>query len=340
MGVFLCLKGGMTSINSLLLEGSRRYLFKKGAIKMKKFVKKLSVVALSSALALAGLGHVAAQEAGEFDGQSLTVGVASDYEQEVWDVVVDLAAEEGIEVEIVLFTDYVQPNIALQDGSVDLNAFQHITFLNEWNEANDGDLTPLGFTYVAPLRAYSDSITSLDELQDGDVIAIPNDPTNGGRALLALEQAGVIEVDDAAGILPTVDDVTANDLNLVFEELEAAQLPNVLPDVAAAFINNNFALDFGLTVDNAIFSDGDDLESLAADYKNVIATRAADVDNPLYQHIVELYQSDAVADKLAEVSQGADLPAWTEEDAYPLDFSEDTEESADSEEEDSEESAE
>ncbi|UUX33127.1 MetQ/NlpA family ABC transporter substrate-binding protein [Fundicoccus culcitae] len=305
---------------------------------MKKFLTSLAAVALS----VFSVGQVAlAQDAGEFDGESLTVGVASDYEQEVWDVVVELAAAEGIEVEIVLFTDYVQPNIALQDGSVDLNAFQHVAFLNEWNEANDGDLTPLGFTYVAPLRAYSDSLASLDDLQDGDVVAIPNDPTNGGRALIALEQAGVIEVDDAVGILPTVDDVTVNDLNLQFEELEAAQLPNVLPDVAVAFINNNFALDFGLTVDDAIFSDGDDIETLAADYKNVIATRAADVENPLYQHIVSLYQSDAVAEKLAEVSAGADLPAWTADDAYPLDLSGDaTEEAAAEGEEETEEDAE
>lgn len=294
---------------------------------MKKFINTLSSVALAASLfAVGSSSFVNAQEAGEFEGETLSVGVASDYEQEVWNVVVEKAAEEGIEVEIVLFTDYIQPNISLQDGDVDLNAFQHVAFLNEWNEANDGDLTPLGFTYVAPLRAYSDSIASLDELQDGDTVAIPNDPTNGGRALLALEQAGVIEVDDAAGILPTVSDVTANDKNLTFEELEAAQLPNVLPDVAVAFINNNFALDFGLSVEDAIFSDGDDIESLAADYKNVIATRGEGVENPLYQHVVSLYQSQEVADKLAEVSEGADLPAWTEEDEYPLDLTADAEE--------------
>lgn len=295
---------------------------------MKKFIQSLSSVVLAGSLLFTAASvAVNAQEAGEFEGETVSVGVASDYEQEVWDVVVEKAAEEGIEVEIVLFTDYIQPNIALQDGDVDLNAFQHVAFLNEWNEANDGDLTPLGFTYVAPLRAYSDSIASLDELQDGDIVAIPNDPTNGGRALLALEQAGVIEVDDAAGILPTVSDVTTNDKNLEFEELEAAQLPNVLPDVAVAFINNNFALDFGLSVEDAIFSDGDDIESLAADYKNVVATRGEGVDNPLYQHIVSLYQSQEVADKLAEVSEGADLPAWTEEDEYPLNLENDAAES-------------
>ncbi|MBG9987950.1 MetQ/NlpA family ABC transporter substrate-binding protein [Aerococcaceae bacterium DSM 111176] len=282
-------------------------------------MKKLLTTFLAGSLVLSNaFTFTAAQEEQSFEGEAVSVGVASEYEEDTWQVVVDKAAEEGIEVELVLFTDYVQPNIALNDGSVDLNAFQHVAFLDEWNEANDGDLVPLGFTYVAPIRVYSEQYASLDELQDGDVVAIPNDPTNGGRALLALELAGVIEVDDAAGVLPTVDDVTANDLNLEFEELEAAQLPNALPDVAVAIINNNFALDAGLSVDDAIFSDGDDIESLAADYKNVIATRGADVDNALYQRIVELYQSEEVAAKLDEVSEGADLPAWSDSDTYPI----------------------
>lgn len=304
---------------------------------MKKLVRSLSAITLATLLGASSTVSVFAQdEAGQFDGEQVTVGVASDYEADVWEVVVDKAAEEGIEVEIVLFTDYVQPNISLQDGSTDLNAFQHIAFLNSWNEENDGDLTALGFTYVAPLRAYSDKLESLDDLQDGDKIGIPNDPTNGGRALLALEQAGLIEVDDAAGVLPSVDDVTVNDRNLEFEELEAAQLAQVLPDVAAVFVNNNFALDAGLSVEDAIFSDGDDIESLAADYKNVIATRGEDVENELYAHIVSLYQSEEVAAKLDEVSAGADLPAWTENDAYPLDFSAEATE-ADADEESSDE---
>ncbi len=289
---------------------------------MKKLFRGLSTLTLASLLAASStVGVFAQDEAEKFEGEQVTVGVASDYEADVWEVVVDKAAEEGIEVEIVLFTDYVQPNISLQDGSTDLNAFQHIAFLNSWNEENEGDLTALGFTYVAPLRAYSDKIESLDDLQDGDKIGIPNDPTNGGRALLALEQAGVIEVDDAAGVLPTIDDVTKNEKNLEFEELEAAQLAQVLPDVAAVFVNNNFALDAGLSVDDAIFSDGDDIESLADDYKNVIATRGEDVENELYAHIVSLYQSEEVEAKLKEVSEGADLPAWTDKDAYPLDLS-------------------
>lgn len=282
---------------------------------MKKFITTL----LAGSLALSGaFGFASAQEEKPFEGEKVSIGVASEYEEETWKVVVDKASEEGLEIELVLFTDYVQPNIALADGSIDLNAFQHIAFLEEWNEANEGDLVPLGFTYVAPIRVYSEKYKALDELKEGDVIAIPNDPTNGGRALLALELAGVIEVDDAAGVLPTVADITANDKKLEFQELEAAQLPLALHDVAAAIINNNFALDAGLSVDDAIFSDGEDIESLAADYKNVLASKADGVDNDLYKHVLELYQSEEVAKKLDEVSKGADLPAWSENDAFPI----------------------
>ncbi len=280
--------------------------------------KLLSTLLAGSLLFSNGFTTTFAQEENPFEGEKVSVGVASEYEEETWQVVVDKAAEEGIEVELVLFTDYVQPNIALADGSIDLNAFQHIAFLEEWNQENDGDLQPLGFTYVAPLRVYSDKYESLDEVQEGETIGIPSDPTNGGRALLALETAGLIEVDDAAGVLPTVSDITKNDKNIEFEELDAAQLPTALPDLAAAVINNNFALDAGLSVDDAIFSDGEDIDSLAADYKNVLAAKAENVDNPLFKRILELYQSEDIAAKLDEVSNGADLPAWSENDTYPV----------------------
>ncbi|MGO3212155.1 MAG: MetQ/NlpA family ABC transporter substrate-binding protein, partial [Ruoffia tabacinasalis] len=190
---------------------------------MKKFLKSLGVLSLAGSVLVGATSAVQAQ--GEFEGETVTVGVVSEAEEQVWEFVSEQALEqEGIELELVLFTDYVQPNVALQDGSTDLNAFQHVAFLNEWNEANDGNLEALGFSYVTPLGVYSESITSIEEIPEDAVIAIPNDPTNGGRALLGLELAGLIEVDDEAGILPTVADVTDNPLNIQFEELEAAQI--------------------------------------------------------------------------------------------------------------------
>lgn len=302
---------------------------------MKKFLKSLGVLSLAGSVLVGATSAVQAQ--GEFEGETVTVGVVSEAEEQVWEFVSEQALEqEGIELELVLFTDYVQPNVALQDGSTDLNAFQHVAFLNEWNEANDGNLEALGFSYVTPLGVYSESITSIEEIPEDGVIAIPNDPTNGGRALLGLELAGLIEVDDEAGILPTVSDVTDNPLNIQFEELEAAQIAQALPDVDAAVINNTFALDAGLSVEDAIFLDAENPADLPDDYKNIIAVNGDNADNELFAKVVELYQTDEVAEKLAEASNGGDVPAWTEEGEEEGSDSSESEETT----EESEESAE
>lgn len=275
---------------------------------MKKLVKKVSVLAL-----LAGLVAPATAFAEDkpFDGETVRVGVASDDEIEVWEFVAELAEKEGITLEVELFNDYVQPNVAVASGDLDLNAFQHVAYLEEWNKENDEDLQPIGFTYVSPLGAYSEKVSSLDELTEGAVLAIPNDPTNGGRALLLLEQAGVIEVDDAAGVLPTLKDITKNDKKLEFKELDAAQVAVSLPDVDAAIINTNYALDHDLSIEeDAIFVDTEDLAKVNEVYKNVVVTRKDDVENELYKHIVELYQSEEVAEKITEVTDGANVAAW------------------------------
>lgn len=295
---------------------------------MKNWIKKFGVLTLGASLLVgAGANAVKAEEASEFEGQSVTVGIVPGSAEEVWSVVVDKAAADGIEVELVLFSDYVQPNVALQDGSIDLNAFQHIAFLDDWNAANDGNLTPVGYTFVSPMGAYSEKIASFEELQDGDTIAIPNDPTNGGRAILALEIAGVIEVDDAAGYAPTPSDITDNPLNLEFEELDAAQLPLALPDVAAAFINTNFATDAGLSLhEDAIFVDADYPEQLNEAYRNVIAAHGDNVDSPLFAKIAEYYNSDEVAKAIYDTTGGADKPAWEGAVEYKPEAEEDTEE--------------
>lgn len=274
---------------------------------MKKIFTLLTVLVSVASILWTGSRRSLAEE---FEGQTVKIGVASDIEAEVWQVVADKAKKEGITLDITLFTDYVQPNEALANGSLDLNAFQHIAYLNEWNEANEGNLVPLGFTYVTSLGLYSEKVEDIKDIQKGATIAIPNDPTNGGRALLALQQAKFIKVDEAAGILPTTEDITDNPLELSFEEIDAAQLASVLPDVDAAFINNNFALDAGLSIDDAIFRDGEDLSALKDDYKNVVAVDKKRQKDPLLKHIVDLYQSKEVEEKLAELSDGGDIPAW------------------------------
>lgn len=277
---------------------------------MKKWIKKLSVVSLLSALVVGPVSSVSAEDK-KFEGEKVTVGVAGDDELAVWEFVAEKAKAEGIEIEITLFNDYVQPNVAVANGSLDLNAFQHVAYLESWNKENNENLQPLGFTYVSPMGVYSEKVKSLDELEDGASIAIPNDPTNGGRALLVLEQAGVIEVDDAVGVLPTVKDITKNEKNLKIEELDAAQVANALKDVDAAVINTNYALDNDLSVsEDAIFVDTEDLTKVNEVYKNVLVTKEDQKDNELYLHILSLYQAEDTAEKITEVTKGANIAAW------------------------------
>lgn len=278
---------------------------------MNKFVKALvSSVVLSGLVFSSGFQAVVAQDK-SFAGEQVKVGVVGDSAEETWQHVAEVALEqEGIEIETVLFTDYNTPNTALADGSLDLNSFQHIVFLENWNEENGEDLQSIGFTSVNKLSLFSDKHDSIDDLPDGAQIIIPDDPTNGGRALLALEIAGLIEIDDEAGILPEVRDITDNPKNLEITPVDASQTAISLPDVDGAFINVGFANDAGLNQDDAIFSDTDAPELFNDAYKNIIAVRGEDVDKELYLKIVELYQTPEVAEILIEQSNGGSVPAW------------------------------
>lgn len=273
---------------------------------MKRFFKLLTVVLLAGL----GLAPVAQAEDKPFADETVKLGLVAGPSQDVWEVVIKNAKKEGINIEEVVFTDYNQPNAALQNGEIDLNAFQHVAFLEDWNDANKGDLEVAGYTFVSPMGAYSEKIDSLDDLEDGATIAIPNDPTNGGRAILALEIAGLIKVDEDAGALATPSDVIDNPKNIKFVEIDAAQLPQSLPDVDAAFINTNFIIDADMTLEEAIFIDADEPEKLNEAYRNVIAVKEENKDSELLLHIVELYQTDEVAQKLFETTKGGDRPVW------------------------------
>ena len=284
---------------------------------MKKIFKQLGTLTVASILLLNASATLVSAQGDDrpFEGEEVSIGVVGDVADSIWNYLGEVALEEeGIELEVVLLTDYNQPNEAVDNGSLDLNAFQHVAFLNEWNEANDADLVHIGFTTVNPLGLYSEKISSLDELENGATIAIPNDPTNGGRALLALEIAGLIEVDDAAGVLPTPDDITDNSKNLNIQELDASQIAIALPDVDAAFINTGFANDAGLSLEDAIFFDAEDKDQLNEVYKNIVVVRAEDAENPLYLKLVELYQTEEVAKQIVELSNGGSLPAWDDAD--------------------------
>ena len=240
---------------------------------------------------------------------NIRLGVVGE-NNEYWTPVINRLADEGVTLELVKFSDYTQPNQALADGEIDLNAFQHYAYLN--NEIADKglDLTVIGETIIAPLGVYSDKISSLDELKDGDSIAIPSDATNGGRALKLLEAGGVITVDPAAGYTPEVGDITDNPKNINFIEVEAAGTAALLPDVAAAVINGGHAVDNGFNpTEDSIFLESVE-EGSDNPYINIIACRTEDVNNEVYQKVLAAYQSDATAQAILDVYQGAYIPAW------------------------------
>ena len=229
---------------------------------------------------------------------------------EQWDPVIEKLAEDNIKLELIKFADYSLPNRALNDGEIDLNAFQHYAYLNKDVESNGYKIEAIGETLVAPLGVFSNKIKDLSELKDGDTIAIPNDATNGGRALKVLEAAGVIKVDPAAGYTPTLNDITEKPKNIKFEEVEAANTASLLPDVAAALINGGHAIDNGLYPK----TDSIYLEKVKGGsenpYINVIVARTEDKDNENYKKVVEYFRTPEVAQKIEEVYKGAYLPTW------------------------------
>lgn len=232
---------------------------------------------------------------------------------EWWDPAIEALKEEGIDLELVVFSEYVQPNRALSEGEIDLNAFQHHAYLNKEIEEVGYDITAIADTIIAPLGIYSKKIASLDELKDGDQIAIPQDPTNGGRALKILEQAGLITVNPAAGYTPEVKDVTENSLNLQFVQVEASQTAALLDDVAAGFINGAHAVDNGYTPNkDAIYIEQVE-EGSENPYINVIVARTADKDNELYQKVIKAFQTAETAKVIEDVYKGAYKPAFTVE---------------------------
>jgi D-methionine transport system substrate-binding protein len=237
----------------------------------------------------------------------LKVGIMSGPEEEILAVVKQVAAKEGLDLELVTFSDYVLPNEALNSGELDANAFQHVPYLENQIKTRGYKIVAIGNTIVTPIGAYSHKVKSLDELPDGAKIGIPNDPTNGGRALLLFQAKGLIKLRDGVGLLPTVLDVTENPKNLSFVELDAAQLARALDDVDAAVINTNYALEAGLDpVKDAIAIEARENNP----YANVIAVREADKDNPVYQKLVRAYESPEVAKFLEQRFKGSTLAAW------------------------------
>ena len=277
---------------------------------MKKFVGYIVAVAVVL-LVVTGCGSGNKEATSESkSGKEMTVklGVVGS-DTDVWDNVQKRLKDEGINLEYVKFTDYSQPNVALDSGDIDLNSFQHQIFLDNFNQEHGTDLVSIGNTVNAPLGIYSEKIKDVKELTDGDTISIPNDVTNGGRALLLLQTAGLIKVDPAKKQSPTVSDITENKLNLKIEELDASQTPRSLQDVAAAIINSGVSVDAGYhPTKDAIFLEP--VDDTSKPYVNIIVARKEDEDNETYQKIVDAYQTEDTKKVIEETSKGSSIPAW------------------------------
>lgn len=242
---------------------------------------------------------------------TIKIGVVGE-KNEVWEEVIKRYEEgTGKKAELVKFSDYTQPNEALASGDIDVNSFQHYKFLDEYNDAQGEEkLVAIADTMLAPLGYYSNQIKSLDELEDGDKVAIPNDPSNGPRALFLLQAAGLIKVNGDPGQAITLDDITENPKNLEFIEMDAAQTARALDDVKVAAVNDNYALDSGLSPnEDAIFLE-DPENPDAKIYVNVIAARAEDKDNEAYKELVKYYQTDETKKDYDTYTNGAWIASW------------------------------
>ncbi|WP_136055597.1 MetQ/NlpA family ABC transporter substrate-binding protein [Microbacterium sp. K24] len=228
-----------------------------------------------------------------------------------WEPFVEAAAEEGITVELVDFGSYEQPNPALTEGEVDLNQFQHIVYLAEYNVNSGEDLTPIGSTAIYPLGLYSTKYDDVKDIEKGETVAVPDDASNQARALNVLQQAGLVELKSGGTPYSDLADIDTEKSKVQVKALEAALTPTSLPDVAAAIINNDFVKDAGLTFEDALATDDvEDPKSLP--YVNVFAARAEDADNETYLKLVEIFQTDeAVQAGLAESSGGTALSLQT-----------------------------
>ena len=258
-------------------------------------MKKIIVIALVAILSVVSVFAQAAAET-QSSTTKIVVGATPEPHAALLSLVVDDLAAQGITLEIKEFTDYVTPNDAVEYGEIDANYFQHIPYLESFNTEHGYHLVNAGGIHVEPIALYSSKYSSLSDLPNGAVIAIPNDPTNEGRALLLLQSAGLIKLRADAGLEAIPLDITENPKNFKFSEIEAATLPRVLSDVDAAIINGNYAIPAGLVATR----DGLFVEGADPPYVNVIAVKEGNENNPAIKALIEALKSDEVAAFVAE----------------------------------------
>ncbi|WP_108259446.1 MetQ/NlpA family ABC transporter substrate-binding protein [Mangrovicoccus ximenensis] len=255
------------------------------------------LMTVASALALTA-GMAAAED--------IRVGVSPGEHAEIMEEVAKIAAPMGLNIDVIEFSDYVVPNQALADGDIEANSFQHGPYLENQMKDRGFALVPVANTITTPMGLYSDKIAGPDELGERATVGIPNDPTNGGRALLVLQDLGLITLAEGTGLVPTVLDITENPKNLRFQELDAAQLPRSLADLDAAMINTNYAIAAGLNPK----TDSIAMEKADNPYVNIIVVREGDEDASWVAPLIEAYHSDEVKAFIDEKYHGTVLTSW------------------------------
>ncbi|WP_413283928.1 methionine ABC transporter substrate-binding lipoprotein MetQ [Vibrio sp. MA40-2] len=269
---------------------------------MKFSLKNILIAATAaSTLVLAGCGD------NEVDANKIKIGVMAGAEAQVAEVAAKVAKEKyDLDVELVTFTDYVTPNAALDDGSVDINAFQHKPYLDQQIADRDYKLAIAGNSFVYPIAGYSKQVTSVEQITDGARIAVPNDPTNLGRSLLLLEQQGLLKLRADVGLSGTVRDIVENPKNITIVELDAAQLPRSLDDVTLSIINTTYASSIDLTPEK----DGIFVEDKESPYVNLIVARTDNVESEKVKNFVKAYQTDEVFNAASEIFKGGVVKGW------------------------------
>lgn len=272
--------------------------------------KKLIGITLSTLLTVTSLTACGGKQTSSNSTQQvIKLGITGD-EHEIWDNIKKRLAKDNIDLQIISFNDYIRPNIALSDGEIDANAFQTIIYFNKFKEDHKLDLTSLGYTVLAPMGIYSSKIKDVKELNENSKVAIPNDPTNGGRALILLQSAGLIKLKEDSGVTPTIKDIAENPKKLKISELVATQIPRSIKDIDIAVINNGIAVDAGYSPlkDSIYIEDAKNPNS--KNYFNIIAIKTKDKDNPSLKKLLQVYQTEETKQLIEKVYKGSSLPAF------------------------------
>ncbi|MGE6375901.1 MetQ/NlpA family ABC transporter substrate-binding protein [Peribacillus muralis] len=270
---------------------------------MKKIL--VTIMVLTFALITAACGNEKGASGGSDDVKTVKVGVSSG-DTRTWEYIVELAKKKNLNIELVTFNDYIQPNLALSEGEIDANSFQTVAYFDEFIQDQNLKLEAIGSTVIAPMGLYSKKHKSIKDIPDGATIAVPNEATNWGRGLLLLQEAGLITLKDEFNGSGSANIIKDNPKNLKIKPVAAGSTPRLLDDADASTINSNFAVEAGLNLKDSLFHESE----TAKPYINIIAVKKGDADRPELKKLVELYHSKEVEAFIKKTYKGSSIPAY------------------------------